>query len=717
MSAAMRRLEDLLQDPAPPVAKVAKTQRPARIMLASTDEIQEDARDDDDEFEAAHDGVDTDEAQDDADDAAVDDAPATKTADAPRRRRHVWTSKAEAGPKAPPSKPQAVAPSIRRPAAAGLAPTAAPRFGGVLDALMSRLLGPRDGEIKDAIAASRGAIRALIAFSAVISVATLAGPIYVMLVIDRALPSGSPQLLATLAAVVATIYFVIGLLDLARARIVARVGAEIEMRLASSVFSAGLSRAAATPGEASALVGFDGVRQFFAGPAPLAALRALWAPIYLAAVAVIDWRLGAAGAISALALVALAWIGQRRVRRLLRETNEATADSHASADAGQRNSDALSAMGMAGAFRAHWHDINAEAVSWRLLAADRLSGASVLVKTARLLLHALMLAFAAHLAMTSVITVGAAIAATLIFALALGPIAQMIGCWRDVIAAQDGFAKLEDVLSHAAPEACRSSLAHPKGALEAQSLRIAAQDSRTVTLTGVAFSMAPGQSLAILGPSGSGKSTLARAIAGLNPPKSGAILLDGSRLDQWHSEDLGRHIGYVPQGVELFAGTVADNIARFRPDAKDRNIFAAAKQAHAHDMIIALPKGYETELGPGGSGLSYGQRQRIALARALYGDPSLVILDEPSSNLDSAGADALSSALDGMKLRGQTVVIVSRDGQAAGDVDLLLLLDGGRQRAFGKREDVIKTFTGDAALTTAIGSRSSLALPLKVAQR
>ncbi|MGQ0456754.1 MAG: type I secretion system permease/ATPase [Hyphomicrobium sp.] len=702
MTAAMRRLEDLLRDPAATVS--SKATRKGRLDRAIVDDEPSDNSSAGDIGNEEWPHPDAGEAHLIGNGDAVEEA-ATETK---RSKRHVWTSKADAGPKAPPPRPHAVAPTIRRPAAAGQAPTEPPRFRKILNALISRLFGVRDGEVKDALAASRGAIRALIAFSAVISAAMLAGPLYVMLVIDRALPSGSAQTLAIQASAVAAIYLVIGLLDLARTRIVARIGAEVEMRLASSAFEAGLRRSIDRPAGPAALRGFESVRQFFAGAAPVAALNVLWTPVAVMALAALDWRLGAAGAVSALTLAGLAWLGARRVKRLLGEADDAAELGLEIADAGQRNGDVVAALGMAGAYRARWQDVNAEGVSWRLLAADRLGGASVAVAAARRVLQVVIFAGAAYLAMSSSITVGGAVAAAALSGLALSPIDRFVACWRDIVACQDGFAKIEEALSYAAPNNSHSGLPPPKGALEAQNVRVAAPHARNVILSGVAFAMSPGQSMAILGPSASGKTTLARAIAGLLPPMSGAMLLDGAPLDQRHPDDLGRHVGYAPQNVELFAGTIADNIARFRPDIDDRAIIAAAKQAHAHEMILSLPKGYETELGDGGAPLSCGQRERIALARALFGAPALIVLDEPGSSLDSAGVEALSAALAGMKSRGQTVVIVSRDEAAAADVDLVLLLDAGRQRAFGRRDDIFKTFKGDAALTAAIGEPSSL---------
>ena len=338
--------------------------------------------------------------------------------------------------------------------------------------------------------------------------------------------------------------------------------------------------------------------------------------------------------------------------------------------------------------------MNGEGLGWQLLAADRLGGMSAVTKTMRLLLQSFMLAIAAGLAITGAISSGSIIAATIIFGRALAPVEQIIGHWRGFIKARESYFKLEDILTYAPPVRDRTRLPRPKGVLEVVNVRVSAPESRNVILNGISFEARPGQMLAVIGPSASGKSTLVRTIVGLWPSLSGAVLLDGARLDQWHPEDLGAYVGYLPQNVELFAGTVRQNIARFRDDASDEQIIEAAKQAHAHELILGLPKGYETELGNYGTYLSGGQRQRIALARALFGEPPLVVLDEPNSNLDRPGDEALSSAIDGMRLRGQTIILVSHRVQAIGKADLLLFIEKGQQRAFGPRNEVMKLFQG-----------------------
>jgi len=354
-------------------------------------------------------------------------------------------------------------------------------------------------------------------------------------------------------------------------------------------------------------------------------------------------------------------------------------------------------MGMMEAYRARWQKANSEALAWQVLASDRLGTLSSATKSLRLGLQSMMLAIGAALALNHEISAGTIVAATIIFGRALAPVEQVIGHWRAMIRAIDGYGKLDTLLKAMPEPADRTALPDPIGHLQVSGLRVAAPDTRQLILSNLAFEVKPGQMLAVIGPSASGKSTLARTLVGLWPPFGGSVRLDGARLDQWDPEQLGRHIGYLPQSIELFSGTVKENIARFREDARDEDIIAAAKQAHAHELILGLPQGYETQLGAFATYLSAGQRQRMALARALFGNPRLVVLDEPNANLDRVGDDALDSAIDGMRARGQAIVLVSHRVQAIGKADLLLYIDRGVQRAFGPRDEVMRMFQGQPA--------------------
>ncbi len=556
---------------------------------------------------------------------------------------------------------------------------------------------PGESEIRSAIRASKRAFKATGLYSLVINMLMLAGPLFMLQVYDRVMTSGSMPTLVALALMTAGLYGIIGVLELVRNRIIVRIGVEVDSRLGDRIFQASLRRSLLGPGSSlQALRELDSLRQFLAGPGPLTFFDAPWTPIYLLVICLTHWTLGIAAILSSVLLIIIAWLSESTSRMPLQNAGKAAARSLELAETGQRNAEAITAMGMLSAYRSRWQQVNGEALAWQIVASDRLGTLSSLSKTMRLLLQSLMLAIGAALAIKGEISAGSIVAATIIFGRALAPVEQAIGHWRSFVKARESYAKLDELLRREPEPPVKTALPPPKGHLEVTGLRVAAPDTRTLILSNLNFEVTPGQMLAVIGPSASGKSTLARTLVGIWPPFGGSIKLDGARLDQWNQEDLGQYLGYLPQDVELFAGTVKENISRFRADAADSNVIEAARMAHAHDMILALPHGYDTQLGNYGTYLSAGQRQRIGLARALYGDPALVVLDEPNSNLDRLGDEALASAIDGMRLRGQAVVLVSHRVQAIGKADTLLYLDRGVQRAFGPRNEVMKMFQGQS---------------------
>jgi PrtD family type I secretion system ABC transporter len=686
MTSAMNRLEELLQNPGPGITVTPAGQR---FMRAGETEAPIDPQVGS-EFEEASASV----AARTQEQPPAAPPPSAKAAAAPAASPSKISSAADT----PPERAPKINPAKKSEAGASkkskvFKPPAS--SGGMFGIFLSWLLSPRDSEVKDAVAASRRALNATFLFSAVINILMMAGPLFMLQVYDRVLSSGSFPTLIALSAITAGLYGIIGMLELARSRIIGRVGAEIDQRLSDRIFEASLRKSLATQGAAGpALRELDSFRQFISGPAPITFFDTPWTPVYLLVIFLTHWMLGIAAVIGTAILLCLAWLSEQRGRVPMQHAGQAIARSLDMAETGQRNAEAITAMGMLGAYRARWQILNGEALGWQLLSADRLGGMSAVTKAARLLLQSLMLAIAAGLAITGAISPGSIIAATIIFGRALAPVEQVIGHWRGFIKARESYYKLEEILTYAPPERNRTELPRPRGILDVQNIKVAAPGSRSVILNGISFRASPGQMLAIIGPSASGKSTLVRAIVGLWPTFSGEVMLDGARLDQWHPEDLGKHIGYLPQSVELFAGTVKQNISRFREDAPDDQVIEAAKQAHAHELILGLPNGYETELGSYATYLSGGQRQRIALARALFSTPPLVVLDEPNSNLDRLGDEALSAAIDGMRSRGQTIILVSHRVQAIGKADLLLLLEKGSQRAFGPRNDVMKLFQG-----------------------
>ncbi len=548
-------------------------------------------------------------------------------------------------------------------------------------------------EISAAIAASRQAFIGIGILSFLINILMLTGPLFMLQVYDRVMTSGSMPTLVALSLMTVLLYGMCGFFELVRSRIVVRAGVEIDQRLSDRIFRASLRRSLFTQGAStSALRDLDTVRQFASGPAPMTFFDAPWTPIYLLVIFLVHWALGVAALVGAGIIVAMTIYSERSAREPLGEANKAAVRSLEMADSAQRNVEALAAMGMIEPYRKRWQKLSSEALAWQIHAADRIGSAMSFSKSMRLLLQSLMLAVGAALAIDGDISAGSIIAGTIIFGRALAPVEQAVAQWKSFTKARDSFDKLSQLLKDEPAPPARTALPKPNGDIAVKQLRVAAPDSRKLILANLNFSIRPGEICAVIGPSASGKSTLARALVGLWPPVSGSISIDGADLHQWSPEALGQHIGYLPQDVELFSGTVRDNICRFREDATDAKVIEAARMAHAHDMILALPQGYDTQLGAFGTYLSAGQRQRIGLARALYGDPAFIVLDEPNANLDRAGDEALAAALIGMKARGQSVVLVSHRVQVMGNADTLLYVDRGVQRAFGPKAEVMKLF-------------------------
>ncbi|MDX2306617.1 MAG: type I secretion system permease/ATPase [Hyphomicrobium sp.] len=694
--AAIRRLEELLRDPGPGITITpvgTDNERPPFATLepfaAATDEKAEP-------------------------DPTGPSRAAARTSrivksDARHEQDHAPTPGADAKAPTPAAPPHIEAPKAPKPSVARTEPASeAARPSPPKPDARSQPKSHRErDELRSAIEGSRRAFVATAVFSLVINLLMLTGPIFMLQVYDRVMTSGSMPTLIVLTALATILYAVVGVLELIRTRIIVRIGAEIESRLSDRVFNAAV-RLGITGGPQSLapLRELDNIRQFVGGQGPLTFFDAPWTPVYLLVIFMVNWTLGVAATLGAALLLAMAWISEVKSRPHLSEASRAASASLDIADTGQRNSEALLSMGMTAAYRTRWQKANANAVDWQVRAADSVGSTSSLSKAIRLLLQSLMLAIGAALALAGLITSGSIIAATIIFGRAIAPVEQAIGQWRSFLKARESYQTLAALLANSPEPPAKTTLPAPRGRLEVRDLRVMTPDRRAMILNGVSFAVDPGQMLAVIGPSASGKSTLARSLVNLWHPASGTIRLDSARLDQWDAEALGRHIGYLPQNVGLFAGTVRENIARFTSDATDDEVIAAARQAHAHELILQLPHGYQTELGAYGAYLSAGQRQRIALARALFRDPALVVLDEPNANLDRTGDEALSSAIDGMRARGQVVVLVSHRVQAIGKADLLLFLERGAQRAFGPRQEVMRMFQGPSNPTGEGASKS-----------
>ncbi len=535
-------------------------------------------------------------------------------------------------------------------------------------------------------------------FSLFINLLLLAVPLYSLQVFDRVLISRSEPTLLVLTLMVVGALLTQATLEIVRGRLLLSAGARLESLLGPAVLEGTLRRALnPTQADVAGLADVAQLRGFLSGGTMAALLDAPWAPLYLGLIALLDPSLGVIAGVGALALAFLAYLNERLTRAPLRDIHRQARFAANVADATVRNAEAAQALGMLPALHQRWENASAAMLgAW--LQVGRASGSiSALSRCARWLIQVAIMAAAARLVIEETTTSGVMLASTLLLARALAPVEIAIGGWKAWVEARTAYQRLDALLA-VRPMAPLTALPAPVGGLGANRLSYFAPGVERPLLPRVGLKFRPRQALGIIGASGSGKSTLARLLAGCWRPSGGEIRLDGAELNQWAPERLGQYVGYLPQDGQLFAGTVAENIARLNV-VDPEQVVAAARQAHAHEMILRLPRGYDTPVGPGGTGLSGGQRQRIALARALYGQPRLVVLDEPDASLDGEGEQALRAALRAVRAAGATVVVVSHRTTLLPEMDSLLLLKDGQSHLFGPRETVLKQLRGGSALT------------------
>ncbi len=558
-------------------------------------------------------------------------------------------------------------------------------------------------ELASARAGQNWLLWAVAVFSGFVNLLMLTGPIFMLQVYDRVLGSRSEETLLALFALVAFLFAMMGLLDLARARVMARLAGRYQSALNARVFSAALSRSALFPGDAAAASGLrdlDAIRQLLASPVFLALFDMPWAPVFLAAVFIFHPWLGFLALAGGALLVVTALLNQTTTRRAVLSSAAAGQQADRLSDQLRDEADLIQSLGMRGASFARWMQARSEALDQSIAASDRSGTFSTFSKTFRLFLQSAMLALGALLVLEGKLTPGAMIAASIMMGRALAPIEQAIGGWAMVQRAAEGRRRLATLLSSVPPSAPRTALPKPRAILEANQLTVVPPGQSSASLRMVSFRLEPGKALGVIGPSGAGKSTLARALTGVWRPAGGWVRLDGATLDQYDPDELGRHVGYLPQRVTLFDGTIAENIARLEATPDDQAIVAAAQKAAAHQMILDLPDGYNTRVSQAGGRLSGGQIQRIGLARALYGDPVILVLDEPNSNLDNDGSMALNAAIREMKADGRSVLIMAHRPAAIQECDILMILDGGMRRAYGPRDEVLKSMVKNASEIT-----------------
>lgn len=543
-----------------------------------------------------------------------------------------------------------------------------------------------------ALSSCRRAFLVVALFSAAVNILMLAGSFYMLQVYDRVLPSRSVPTLVALTIAVALVYAVQGLFDALRQRILGRIGVALDQSLSGEVARAILRNAALGGNEGAMRLArdLDAVRTFLSGVGPMALFDMPWIPLYVAACFLLHPVLGVILVAGASLLVVLTFLTEVGTRRRVDEAGRAGAARGALLEQARRNGEVVAALGLTSRLVGRLDIHGDAAVAAQQRAADISGGLGAVSKVLRFMLQSGMLGAGAWLVIEGQASSGVMIASSVIASRALAPVELAISSWRPFLAARQAWQRLRHAL--AAPRSVALAVAPERARhrLTLDQMTVAAPGASTAILSQVSFAVEAGQVLGVIGPSASGKSSLARALVGVWPAARGELRLDGATLDQWPEEDRGAMIGYLPQDVELFDGTVAETIARFDPAATEEAVRAAARAAGAYDMILRLPQGFATRIGESGGILSGGQRQRLALARALYGDPFLVVLDEPNASLDAEGEAALVGAILGVKTRGGICVVIAHRAAALATADLVLVLAEGRMQAFGSRDDVLK---------------------------
>jgi ATP-binding cassette subfamily C protein len=550
-----------------------------------------------------------------------------------------------------------------------------------------------EAEVYDALKTSSSAFGGVAIFSAIINLLMLTGSIYMLQIYDRVLSSRSIPTLVGISFIILCCYILQGSLDSLRSKMLARIGARFDEMLSGRIFDLVVTmplKGARQSDSMQPIRDLDQIRGFLSGLGPTALFDMPFMPIFLIACFLIHPWLGVLAVFGGIMIVGLTMLTEKRSQAPMAALTRTAADRHMIADAGRRNAEAVRALGMRRALAGRFAEANERHVAENLRAADAASGIGTFAKIFRMVLQSSALGLGAVLVIRGELSGGSMIACSILMSRALAPIEIAVAHWKGFVAARQGYHRLEHILSLIPPQDERLTLPAPRSTVEVNDLFAAAPGSNVPIVQAVSFELKAGQGLGLIGPSASGKSTLARAMVGVWPTLRGEVRLDGATLDQWMPDDLGKHIGYLPQDVELFEGTVAENIARFRPNAAPEKIIAAAQAAGAHELILHLPDGYETKIGEGGAALSGGQRQRVALARALYGDPFLVVLDEPNASLDGAGDEALNRAILAVRQRGGVVVVITHRPAALGNVDLVAILEGGRIKTIGPRDEVLQ---------------------------
>ena len=536
------------------------------------------------------------------------------------------------------------------------------------------------------------------AFSGVINLLMLSGSLYMLQVYDRVIPSRNLATLFGLSLMVLLAYLIQGYFDALRARMLCRVATLFDVGLQEAIHNALVTlplRGVKPSAMQQPSRDLDQVRAFMSSMGPTAFLDMPWIPIFLIGLFLFHPAIGITAVIGTISIVAMMFLTERLSRDAARSATDSSAQRQELVGTIQRNAEVIRALGMTDRFKVRWSQSNERYLRENMRASDLFANLGSGAKVLRYVLQSGMLGVGAYLVVTDSASGGIMIASSIMMGRALAPVEVALSSWKQLVAARQGIARLREVCKVTArPPVPAVHLARPCRELAVQQLTVTAPATDTPIVSSVSFSLKAGMGLALLGASASGKTSLSKALVGIWPAKGGAVRLDGAAIDQWRSEDLGRHIGYLPQDVALFDGTIAENICRFDERPTSEAIIRAAKISGVHDLIVRLPNGYSTQIGQGGSSLSAGQRQRIGLARAVYGDPFLVVLDEPNANLDTDGENALSRAIQILRQNKSIVIVISHRPSVIAALDMALVLYEGKSIAFGTCKEVFARVGG-----------------------
>lgn len=566
-----------------------------------------------------------------------------------------------------------------------------------------RHISPHNNEILSSLLAYKRAFATLAIFSGVINLLMLLPSIYMMQVYDRVLSSRSEMTLLMLTLITLGLFLLMSMLEWIRSMILVRISAGLDVTLSPRVFTASFERnlRESSSNPAQMLGDLSTIRQFVTGNGLFAFFDVPWLPIYLLVAFLFHPILGFFTLAGILLLFGLAFWNEIATKKQLSEANQLAASAGNYANNTLQNAEVIESMGMLNNLQKRWYVLQQKIIVLQAEASDKNGRISALTRFIRISWQSMSLGVGAILVIENQITGGMMIACSIVLGRAMAPVEQAIGTWKQLSGVRSSYTRLNKLLQEYPARSLPMDLLAPEGVLNVEHISVAPPGTKQFTLRNVTFNLEPGEILGVIGPSASGKSTLARALVGVWQPQQGTVRIDNADIQQWSRERLGAHMGYLPQDIELFNGSVAENIARFN-DVDSEQVIAAAKLAGVHEMILHLPKGYDTYLGAGGFGLSGGQKQRIGLARAVYGMPALIVLDEPNSNLDDQGEAALVSALLSLKSAKSTVVLITHRPSIVASVDKLLLLKDGIPQLFGPRDQVLQSIANARKQTNKI---------------